>query len=203
MRSSIREDIISTARRLFNERGYGNVSLRNISDALHISVGNLTYHFPKKQDLLEAIMSETLPLVVLDRPVLTLSDLYELLTRMMDSLLYDAFFFCDQAVYSINSDGEKHVAKLHEQMRDGLAALVGGGILSERLDAERREAFTRVIMLSHIAWIQQNAPFRHVSDMDRTSFLRMQWLLLEPYLTLQGEKEYRQILSEMKDAPGA
>ena len=49
-----RDDILDTAERLFNERGYNAVSLRDIAEALQISKGNLTYHFQKKEDLIEA-----------------------------------------------------------------------------------------------------------------------------------------------------
>lgn len=49
-----RDDILDTAERLFNEHGYNAVSLRDIADVLQISKGNLTYHFQKKEDLIEA-----------------------------------------------------------------------------------------------------------------------------------------------------
>lgn len=49
-----KEDIMNTAERLFNEKGYNAVSLRDISDAIGISKGNLTYYFQKKEDLVEA-----------------------------------------------------------------------------------------------------------------------------------------------------
>ena len=48
--------ILETARALFNERGYNEVSMRNIADTLKISVGNLTYHFKRKEDLVEAVI---------------------------------------------------------------------------------------------------------------------------------------------------
>jgi AcrR family transcriptional regulator len=49
----LRQKILETARKLFGEKGYNEVSMRNISDSLGISVGNLTYHFKKKEDLVE------------------------------------------------------------------------------------------------------------------------------------------------------
>ena len=55
-----KELIRNTARELFNERGYRAVSMRNIADALGISVGNLTYHYPQKELLMEAIMDAEL-----------------------------------------------------------------------------------------------------------------------------------------------
>ena len=51
---SRREAIMDTAEKLFNEKGFNRVSLRNISDSLGISKGNLTYYFQKKEDLIEA-----------------------------------------------------------------------------------------------------------------------------------------------------
>ena len=52
-----REIILQRARELFMERGYNSVSMRDIADAAGIRIGNLTYHFPRKELLVEAIYS--------------------------------------------------------------------------------------------------------------------------------------------------
>lgn len=52
MNRDIRETIISEAEALFIEQGYSNTSMREIAKACSISVGNLCYHFPKKEDLM-------------------------------------------------------------------------------------------------------------------------------------------------------
>ena len=56
MKKDIKNEIISAARELFSIRGYNAVTMRDVADALHISVGNLTYHFKKKEDLIEAVI---------------------------------------------------------------------------------------------------------------------------------------------------
>ena len=56
MAQSTRQDILACARRLFDRHGYNGVSMRDIAKELDISVGNLTYHFKKKENLLEAIL---------------------------------------------------------------------------------------------------------------------------------------------------
>lgn len=53
--SKTKEKILSTALQLFNERGISQVSLRTISGEMQISLGNLTYHFKKREDIIEAL----------------------------------------------------------------------------------------------------------------------------------------------------
>ena len=52
---STREDIPRSARALFMEKGYNGVSMRDIAEAAGIRVGNLTYHFPRKELLVETL----------------------------------------------------------------------------------------------------------------------------------------------------
>ncbi|MGB1243443.1 MAG: TetR/AcrR family transcriptional regulator, partial [Chitinophagales bacterium] len=47
--------IIEATIRLFNEHGFANVSLPQIAGELNISLGNLTYHYPKKDQLIMSI----------------------------------------------------------------------------------------------------------------------------------------------------
>ena len=56
MGRDIRQEILKTAKELFNERGYNGVSTRDISEVLGISKGNLIYHFKKIDTLLLSII---------------------------------------------------------------------------------------------------------------------------------------------------
>ena len=47
--------ILIKSLKLFNATGISNVSLRNIADEVGISVGNLQYHFKKREDIIEAL----------------------------------------------------------------------------------------------------------------------------------------------------
>lgn len=51
-----REKILETALELFNNKGYANVGVREIARKLKISPGNLSYHFPKKEDILFGLL---------------------------------------------------------------------------------------------------------------------------------------------------
>lgn len=58
MASEARANICAAAVRLFNEHGYGSVSLRQIAAEAGTTIGNLTYHFARKDDLLQTILSD-------------------------------------------------------------------------------------------------------------------------------------------------
>ncbi len=53
-----KQKIIDKSLALFNDNGFSNISQRTISDHLKISPGNLTYHFKKKDDILEYLYFE-------------------------------------------------------------------------------------------------------------------------------------------------
>lgn len=53
-----KEKILRRALELFNESGLTQVGVREIARSLEISVGNLSYHFPRKEDIVLALMEE-------------------------------------------------------------------------------------------------------------------------------------------------
>lgn len=50
--------ILEKSRKLFNERGVANVTIRQIAKELNMSSGNLNYYFKKREDILEALFEE-------------------------------------------------------------------------------------------------------------------------------------------------
>lgn len=50
-----RQTILRDAADLFRKQGYGATSMQHVAEACGISKGNLTYHFPSKQALFEAV----------------------------------------------------------------------------------------------------------------------------------------------------
>ncbi len=58
MSEDLKEKILNKALDLFNKYGYESVKMRDISGALNISPGNLTYHYKKKEDIIYAIVQQ-------------------------------------------------------------------------------------------------------------------------------------------------
>ena len=52
-----RSAILSAAQQILEDEGYAKLSLRNVAEAAGIAVGNLTYHFPNKQELIRAVIA--------------------------------------------------------------------------------------------------------------------------------------------------
>lgn len=93
MRKHIKQEIIQTAKRLFNERGYNQVSTQDIAEALGISKGNLNYHFKRKEDMLDAIVEEMHSHYVVPDPPATLRQLNDLFLDLLRVTKENAFYF--------------------------------------------------------------------------------------------------------------
>jgi AcrR family transcriptional regulator len=56
--SDKKNEILKVALRLFNERGLDQVTTRDVARDVKISLGNLTYYFPVKNDIVHALVQE-------------------------------------------------------------------------------------------------------------------------------------------------
>lgn len=93
MAQNTKQDILTCARQLFEARGYNGVSMRDIAGELGISVGNLTYHFKKKEDLIEAILlSPATTRTAIPVPE-TMEELWAYFQHLLDVQQTFAFYF--------------------------------------------------------------------------------------------------------------
>lgn len=53
-----KDKILEKSAELFNNQGVNSVGVREIARALEISPGNMSYHFPKKEDIILALMEK-------------------------------------------------------------------------------------------------------------------------------------------------
>lgn len=190
--TSTREQILAAAARLFGEKGYHNVSMRTISTELGISVGNLTYHFPRKADLADALLEQEMKEIAVPlQPGLEVLDEY--LRRMLRSLLEHARLFSDPLMFSsVPELAEEHRARIR-RLRSNLLELLRvqaqAGLLRPELDGETLEELADLLMYSHLGWQQQLMLFpMPVEDALRRA-LHLQWTAIRPYLTPEGQRQ--------------
>lgn len=197
MASSTREKILAVSLRLFNEQGYRNVTMRAIADALSISVGNLTYHFAKKQDIVAALMDDVFAQMTAtaDMPAASLAQIDSLFSMMLDTLERCAFFFLDNELKQEN--GPLHLAHhthLRARLIDGLNALAEQGFFIESFTPEVCRTLIQILLMSHMTWLKQTVRGTDKNAMSKTEFLRAHWLVLSPYLTEKGREECRGLI---------
>lgn len=53
-----KERILEAALQLFNKEGIGNISMRRIAEEAGIQIGNLTYHFRNRDNIIEALLNQ-------------------------------------------------------------------------------------------------------------------------------------------------
>ena len=187
-----KQEIINVSLELFNEYGYSAVTMRQIAEKLNISVGNLTYHFKKKDDILLTIMNSTESLKTVDKAD-NLSDLKEYLYIMMEPTVKQRFYFIHAKEISSNDFFiQRHHNKL-KLIKDNILfifeELDKKAYFNSLFDTKQREAFVYMLILSHLGWADE---YHSVSEIE--PFLSKHLLLLKPYLTDKALEELENIL---------
>lgn len=110
---------------------------------------------------------------------------------MLDTLCQYAFFFLDSELKTA-SFGRHHI---HFRVRliDGLNTLAKNGFFMESFTPEVCDTLVRLLLMSHISWLNQTLRQSDSSGMSKAEFLHGHWLVLYPYLSEKGRIAYRQI----------
>ncbi len=105
---------------LFNNKGIVNVALRDISGALNISIGNLQYHFKKREDIIEALYYELVSQI--DKAIeplvskFSVDSFFDLPNAIIRILFLYRFFLIDfVAITRNNKKIKRHYAELSKK----------------------------------------------------------------------------------------
>lgn len=181
--------ILTAAARLFEQQGYRSVSMRAIAAELGISVGNLTYHFPHKQDIATALVEQELDTIILPEEA-TLPALDGYLRRMLISLVDHARMFDDPLLFEDlpgqQQENAARISRLQKNLKSLLEQLRQKELFRAQLQGQTLRDVIDLIMFSHVGWQQRVSVSRQPADKAVGDMMRMQWLLLRPYLTEAG-----------------
>lgn len=193
MKANIKRIILDTSRSLFNLHGYVSVSMRDISQSCGISVGNLTYHYPHKLDILCALMQEIQPQNCEDE-ITSLSSLLQYLREMILGLKKNAFFFSVSDMQRINEEcfaiNKESVQNLRNHLIASLQQLKENDILNENITPRIIEDIVSFWMLAQLSWANEDFQESTYKSNDLDDFLYQHLSLLLPYLTKKGKKQY-------------
>jgi len=199
MMNDTKQKILKKSLKLFNDHGVSNVSLRTIADELAISVGNLQYHFKKREDIIEGLyfqLVEKIDKLAFEEAGGLLQGLLKFSTEMF-TILYDYHFFLLDFV-TISRGNKKiknHYSKLSKRRQEEslvvVALLIQHGVFREAiLKNEYQSLFKRIELITNF-WF--SSILIQADKLSKNSIKEYALLISQsiyPYLTEEAKKEY-------------
>jgi AcrR family transcriptional regulator len=148
---------LETALEMFNRFGEPNVSTTAISTEMGISPGNLYYHYPAKDELVNALFERhrqaLAPLLMASGDVHDVEDAWFFLHSLFEGLWQHRFLYRNlNDLLSRNRQLETHLQSLIRQMIDSLKYLLES-MRSQGLNMQTQEvpamATNMVVLLTH------------------------------------------------------
>ncbi|MEL7120358.1 MAG: TetR/AcrR family transcriptional regulator [Bacteroidota bacterium] len=202
-----KQKILNTSRRLFNDMGFGQVTIRMIASELNMSSGNLNYHFKKREDILKALYFEMVEVFdrriqVLDAPKVSLQFMQANITTSMERMLEYRFFWTDlYFLLKSNPELSAHFTKAKEERINGykavFASLIHQNILQKpSFPKEYLFLAHRMIDYSN-TWLYASELYDNNKTHDEIIQLASFQLLsmLYPNLTSMGQEEFKSLYS--------
>lgn len=190
MPPNTRQKILETAKRLFGERGYNDVTTRDIADELGISKGNLTYHFKKKEDIVEALFDE-IPDHNPATPPRTIVELHAYFKDIESTVRDYAFYFWHhaqlaQASHKIEALQKSTFSRKSSDLAVSLSLLAAAGLVKAESYPGEYARVSDTLMLAGIYWI----PFCKLQDNDSAiGYTQQAWSIVHPLLTETARAE--------------
>ena len=192
--STTKHRIISTAIVLFNQRGFMNVTMRDLAQELDISLGNLTYHFKRKDELVETIhqclIDERNALLETVQVAPSITNIHAQLHPLMELYEKYRFFYLDilevmRAYPDIARRHREHISNQIRYIRAIIDYSVGTGNMLPESRNGQYDSLAETVCLMLTYWLSQ-----HTVRGREGSFLNdareAMWNLVFPLLTAKG-----------------
>lgn len=199
--ANTKSKIIDQSIALFNQHGYSNVSLHQIAKALDLSSGNLTYHFPKKADLMDAVYATFVEeLISLQSALGVGRGISEMLIELNEFIKFQnrfLFFYVDLLDIGRNypSIAKRHYAHIKGQIKrieDNLNFNNSAGLIKKEFESEL-PTLAETIWMAVVFYPSQM--ILRGKENSHSKLLDMVMSLLKPYL----KSEYYHVLDQTKE----
>lgn len=198
MSKNTRQQILVAAKKLFNERGYNDVSTRDISDSIGISKGNLTYYFKKKEDIVEALLKEKPGKHQILKPV-TLDELNDFFIDIQKTIRENAYYFWHhtqiaQLSKSIKKMQDSAFNENVDSLTNAFDALFDEGMIRKEEYSNEYDNIIDSLIISSIYWIPYSKLRGTGIGKSNDEFPRHAWNVMYPLLTKKGKTAARAFL---------
>ena len=199
--ASTKERILNTAVDLFNSKGFVNVTMRNLADELGISLGNLTYHFKKKEDLMEAIHEqideERNVLLESVQMIPSIANIHQQMVPLLQ--LYERYRFLQQDILEINRGYPQLAEKKKDQIRNQVKYIkaiidysVGSGNMKPESRLGQYQQLAETVWMIITFWLTQRELRGQKGNLYNQARSAI-WNLVIPLLTEKGESNFNKI----------
>jgi AcrR family transcriptional regulator len=200
-----KDRILKTSLVLFNEKGLANVSLRFIAEEMQISVGNVQYHFKKREEIINALYFQLVE--QMDNMMShnenqsdSLLKIFITISKTISETFFQyRFFLLDfNMIIREHSTIKKHYINLtlfrEDQFIDFIKRLNNANLVREEiLPNEYEKLFIRFQIISDF-WISRaNIQSDKMSEKIIQEYLEVINQTIFPYLTKKGMVEYLKI----------
>ena len=212
---TLKTKILEASRELFNKEGVKKVTVRDICNALKISPGSFSYHFPDKDkkekivtELYKMMLGEILEVVgAIPRDDASIIYFLESHKQLFMVQKKYKFFYLNlfdvlnshaeiKAIYLQNIQVERQMAK---QL---LELYVQKGVLKEGIEARQFERLVNVGQMLNNSWaVDAELHTQRTGKEQLVYYMNICCGLLEPYLTPPSLKEYQAYFDALETQP--
>lgn len=201
--STVESRIVETALRMFNDKGIEYVGMRELAAELGIRIGNLTYYFPTKDDLVNRISLELAREnsdAMVPAEEISMSVFFDVIEQVFrNHLKYRCLMLSFVHIVQRNASIAKRYRKTQSERRSTLLHNMQALIKSKEIQANEAEINFLVSAISLIArfWISENVvSYGSESETEQGNrYVRMIARIFLPYATAKGRRCLNLILA--------
>lgn len=202
LNNKTKELIVSKALEMFNEKGIEYVGVREIAAALNMRVSNITYYFPKKDNLVYALSQELNRLnnkIVVSENEMTLESFLNMLMAVFQNhikyrCLLLSFVHLMEQNKLISARYKKTTSNRNAVLYSNLSTLQHQGYIKFK-NLNEVEFLVSTISIIIRFWISEAAvSLRHLKEKQQIQhYLNLIIGLLLPYMTVKGKRQLKKI----------
>ncbi|HEY2581627.1 MAG TPA: TetR/AcrR family transcriptional regulator [Mucilaginibacter sp.] len=193
-----KEKIVEKALELFNNEGIEYVRMRELALALNMRIGNVTYYFPTKNDL---VMEITQGLRRLNTQVIGMAchDLKDFFT-MYRQIFHNQYKYKCLFLSFVHLVSQNHLIAAHyketekrrkDSLRGHISAFIKNGYLVKTASGETTELIISHFSLISRFWLSESRISYDGQEIEVTigHYLELMGEVLLPYVTAKGRRE--------------
>ena len=202
-KSPTEKKIVQTALKMFNETGIEYVGMRELAAALEMRVGNLTYYFPTKDDLVNRLsldLAEENNKTIVSLESMNIKAFFEMLRQVFrNHVKYRCLMLSFVHIMERNPIVAKRYGKVqsarNQTWSNNIQALREGKYISA--DAKEVDFLVSTIALIARFWISEAAvSFKNLSeDQQLQHYTRMIARIFLPFATGKGKRDLEELLN--------